>query len=258
MTETAMMQIGFAGVYVMAAFVVVTLGFRALDRISVDHLASLWGWGAIPVLALGLYLGLVWAPGDSDMGSVQRIMYVHFPSWVATAATFSVAAVASVLYLLRREPHYDYYAHAGVEVGLVFTATGLITGSIWGRPTWGIWWTWDPRLTATAVMFLAFAGYLALRGFIEDPDRRATFCSVVAAIAFLNLPIVYLSVTWWRTLHQRQSTPNTVDPVFVLPLRMMMVGFLLLSGWLLIRRYQLARLEGDRERGHPDGDLKHE
>jgi len=197
----------------------------------------------VPTVVLGLYLGLVWAPPDSMMGNVQRIMYVHFPSWIATALSYVTAFVCSVLYLARRRPALDYLAQAGVEVGVLFNTTGLITGSIWGRPTWGVWWTWDPRLTTTAIMLLIFVGYLLVRAFLEDPDARARVGALVAIVGFVTLPIVYFSVRWWRTLHQPQSSPSTVDPRMVVALRVMMIAFALGAAYLMSRRYELARLQ---------------
>ena len=198
-------------------------------------------------MALGLYLGLVWAPPDAMMGNVQRIMYVHFPSWIATALAYTTGFVCSILYLARRRPALDYLAQAGVEVGVLFNTTGLITGSIWGRPTWGVWWTWDPRLTTTAIMLIIFVGYLLVRAFLEDPDARARVGALVAIVGFVTLPIVYFSVRWWRTLHQPQSSPNTVDPEMVVALRTMMVAFALGAAYLISRRYELARLEAAAE-----------
>ena len=235
-------------IYIVTAIALVALGLQVAGRATRGSVGAVWGAAAVVALAIGLWLGLIWAPPDLEMGQVQRIMYVHFPSWVGAGAAFTTAFAASLLYLLRRNPRYDYWAHAGVEVGLVFCALGMITGSLWGRPTWGIWWTWDPRLTSTAVMFVTFLGYLSLRAFVEDPDSRARFAAVVAIIAFVNLPIVYMSVQWWRTLHQVQSSPDTVDIRMVMPLRTMMLAFFLLCGWMLTRRYDLARLRGDAER----------
>ena len=202
---------------------------------------------ALPAVAVGLYLGLVWAPPDAMMGNVQRIMYVHFPSWIATALSYLTGFLCSVLYLVRRRPAIDHLAQAGVEVGVLFNTTGLITGSIWGRPTWGVWWTWDPRLTTTAIMLIIFVGYLLVRAFLEDPDARARVGALVAIVGFVTLPIVYFSVRWWRTLHQPQSSPNTVDPEMVVALRTMMVAFALGAAYLISRRYELARLEAAAE-----------
>jgi heme exporter protein C len=202
---------------------------------------------AVPTLAIGLYLALVWAPPDALMGNIQRIMYVHFPSWIATAVGYTTGFVASVLYLVRRRPADDALAVAGIEVGAVFNVSGIITGSIWGRPTWGVWWTWDPRLTTTAILLVIFVGYLLLRSFIDDPDTRARTAAVVAIVGAVNLPIVYFSVRWWRTLHQMQSSPATVDAHMVVALRAMMIAATLIAITLIARRYELARLEASRE-----------
>ncbi len=215
---------------------------------TAERLGNISGLLALPTLALGLYLGLIWAPPDVLMGDVQRIMYVHFPSWIATAAGYLTGFVCSILYLAKRDQRFDYWAHAGVEVGLVFNAVGLMSGSIWGRTTWGVWWTWDPRLTTTAIMAISFAGYLVLRDFMEDPEARARTSALVAIMGFVNVPIVYFSVRWWRTLHQPQSSPETVDAQMVLALRVMMVVFVLVFGYLLTRRYMIARIEGTAER----------
>lgn len=218
------------------------------QRTGFDRFGWYAGLLAVPVLAWGLYLGLLVAPPDRMMGDVQRIMYVHFPSWIAVALTYFTGFVASLLYLVRRQSRFDYWAQAGVEVGVVFNITGLITGSLWGRPTWGVYWTWDPRLTTTAIMLVTFAGYLVLRSFIEDPDTRARAAALVAIIGFVNVPIVYFSVKWWRTLHQTPSSPQTVDASMVTPLRVMMVAFTLLAFYLMTRRFLLAQAEDRAER----------
>lgn len=221
---------------------------------TLERVGALCGIAAVPILAVGLYLGLVWAPPDALMGNVQRIMYVHFPSWIATALGYLTAFACSIWYLVKRDPRLDHWAHAGVEVGVLFNTTGLITGSIWGRPTWGVWWTWDPRLTTTAIMLVIFLGYLVVRAFIEDPDGRARTAALVAIVGFLNVPIVYFSVRWWRTLHQPQSSPETVAPEMVVALRTMMVAFALLAAYLMSRRYTLARLEGQAERAEGEAE----
>src|SRR5262245_842167 len=168
---------------------------------TVEKTGTFAGLLAVVLLAFGLYQGLVVAPPDFQMGEVQRIFYIHLPSWFAVALAYLVAFVASSRYLARRNEDLDHWAVAGVEVGVVFNITGLITGSLWGRPTWGVYWTWDPRLTTTAIMLVTFAGYLVLRGFLEDPETRARVSALVATVGFFNVPIVYFSVKWWRTLH---------------------------------------------------------
>jgi len=188
-------------------------------------------------------LGISTSPPDRDMGDLQKIMYVHVPAaWNAFLAFF-VVAVASLLYLWKGQEHHDLLAAAAAEVGAVLTALTLVLGSIWGRPTWGVWWTWDPRLTSTAVLLVIFAGYLALRSFVDDPDRRAQWSAVVGLLGALNVPIVYMSVRWWRTIHQIQSDPSTVDPRYVIWLRVNAIAFLMVLVYFILKRYRAAQME---------------
>ncbi|HSJ24288.1 MAG TPA: cytochrome c biogenesis protein CcsA [Longimicrobiales bacterium] len=183
---------------------------------------------------------------DRDMGHLQKIMYVHVPSaWIAMIA-FLVVFITSVLYLIRRDMKYDLLAASAAEVGVVLTALTLALGSIWGRPTWGIWWTWDPRLTTTAVLLLIYVGYLALRSFTDDEDRRARWAAAVGILGFLNVPVVYMSVRWWRTIHQVQSTPDTMDSFYAMGLRLNAFAFLFLFIFFVGLRYYVARLEHAR------------
>lgn len=200
------------------------------------------GWAALAVLLWGQVAGLRTAP-DREMGHLAKIGYVHVPSaWVAFLAFFAVF-VLSVVYLWRRSERWDLMAASAAEVGAVLTGLTLAQGSIWGRPTWGVWWTWDPRLTTTFILFLIYAGYLALRAFTDDPERRGRWSAAVGILGFLNVPIVFMSVRWWRTIHQVQSTPATVDPGFMRIVLLNALGFLLLAGWLFARRYRAAVLE---------------
>src|SRR5207247_7379352 len=131
---------------------------RLSRSLGIEPLGRLAGLVALPAVAVGLYLGLVWAPPDAMMGNVQRIMYVHFPSWIATALSYLTGFLFSVLYLVRRRPALHHLAQAGAEVGVLFNTTGLITGSIWGRPTWGVWWTCVLRIQAPAVTMIIVHG----------------------------------------------------------------------------------------------------
>jgi heme exporter protein C len=183
---------------------------------------------------------------DRDMGHLQKILYVHVPSaWMSMIAP-AVVFVASVLYLWKRREKYDMLAASAAQVGIVFIGLTLVQGSIWARPTWGIWWTWDPRLTTTAILFMIYAGYLALRSFAEDEDQRARWSAAVGILGFLNVPIVYMSVRWWRTIHQVQSTPDTMDPSYALGLRLNAFAFLFLFIFLVGMRYYTAQLERAR------------
>jgi heme exporter protein C len=201
------------------------------------------GWVAFAALVGAQYLGFSISAPDRDMGNLQKIMYVHVPAaWLAFLAFF-VVFVVSILYLWRRDRRHDLLAAAAAEVGVVLTALTLVLGMIWARPTWGVWWTWDPRLTTTAILLVIYAGYMALRGFVEDPERRGVWSAAVGILSFLNVPVVYMSVRWWRSIHQVQSSPSTVDPSYALGLRVNAVAFLLVSLYFLLRRYRAARLE---------------
>ena len=220
---------------------------RTTRWLGIEPLGRLAGLLALPALAVGLYLGLVWAPPDAMMGNVQRVMYVHFPSWIATALAYVTAFVCSVLYLARRRESLDHLAQAGVEVGVLFNTTGLITGSIWGRPTWGVWWTWDPRLTTTAILLLIYVGYLAVRRLPDNPSRRARWAAVVGIVGFADIPVVHLSVTWWRSLHQgptvRLLGESTIAPIMLAALLVSLAAFTLVYLALMAARLRVGRLE---------------
>src|SRR5262249_28899240 len=143
---------------------------------------------------------------------------------------------------------HDLLAASAAEVATVLTGLTLMLGSIWARPTWGVWWTWDPRVTSTAVLFLIFVGYLSLRAFVEDTERRAQWSAAVGILGALNVPIVYMSVRWWRTLHQPQSTPASVDPGYKLSLRINAIAVLILTIYFIITRYRAAQLARAAER----------
>ncbi len=207
---------------------------------------------AFAMLGVGAFLGLSWAPPDREMGDVQRIMYAHVPAvWMALLAV-TLNFVSSIAYLFKNTWKMDALAEASAEVGVLFGAVGVSLGAIWARPTWGVWWTWDPRLTTAAIMLVSYAGYLALRRFVEDPERRAVWSAVVAIIAYVDVPIIWYSVKWWKSLHQVQSSRETVDPQMTFALRwngFAMMAFLIFFIW---SRYRIALREREREVALPD------
>jgi heme exporter protein C len=204
---------------------------------------------ALAAVLLGLYWGLVQAPPDALQGEVQRIMYLHIPSILTAYLSFFLVFVGSCLYLWKREKRDDILAYSAAEIGVLFTALTIIEGSIWGKPTWGVWWTWDARLTLTAILLLIFIGYLMLRSLIEEESRAASAGAILGIIGFLDIPLIHMSVYWWRTLHQPPSilrpdkAPwDNVHPALLTALAINFVAFLLLYFYLLALRFRLGEL----------------
>jgi heme exporter protein C len=215
------------------------------------RVSSLLGGVTLAGLVGGLVMGFGIAPREATQGNVQRIMYLHVPSvWVAYLA-FAVVLVASIVYLVRRAEAADRLAHASAEVGVLFTGLTIATGSIWGKPTWGTWWTWDARLTTVSILFVMYLGYLLLRGMIEDRERGARFAAVLGIVAAFNIPLVHFSVYWWRTLHQPPSLmkpgPGTMPGVIVTALLVNFAAFTLLYAYFVTRRARVLRLEAEAE-----------
>lgn len=213
------------------------------------------GIGALVAVAAATSFALFIVPADLNQGEPQRIMYIHVAAAWLAYLSFGVTALASVWWLVRRDRRADAVALAGAEVGVLFTASTIWAGMMWGRPVWGTFWDWgDPRLTTTAVMLAMYVGYLLLRRLTDEPARRATRAAILGVVAAINIPIVHFSVIWWRGLHQGPTfgSPDTIlDPPapgqFVAALLLMLAAFSLAWLWLLITRYRLARLESNAE-----------
>lgn len=206
------------------------------------------GFAGLITLVDGQYLGLVDAPAERMMGEVGRILYVHVPAAWSSLVCFFFATVFAVAYLLTSRDALDALVEACAEVGVVLASLLLVTGSIFARPTWGTWWTWDPRLTSSAVMAMSFLGVLLLRQAVPDPDRRATWTSVTTILAATSMVVTYFSVRWWNSIHQMQSSPDTIAPEMTLILRINGFAFLFLAAWMVTRRWRLgmARLAAER------------
>lgn len=204
------------------------------------------GAGAGLLLLAGLYLGLVAAPPDAVQGNVQRIMYLHVPSIVTAYVAFFVVFCTSILYLWKRDLRFDAVAVASAEIGVMLTGITLATGSIWGKSTWGVWWTWDARLTLTAILFTIYVGYLMLRSFAEEPRAGARYGAVLAILGFLDIPLNHFAVYWWRTLHQPSSILRpggpSVAPSMLVPLALNFAGLVLLYTYLMLERVRLERI----------------
>ena len=198
------------------------------------------------------YMGLFVAPSEAYMQNVGRILYVHVPTAWVSLLCFLVSFIAAVGALWTGRYGWDALVAASSEVGVVLTALLLCQGAIWAKPTWGTWWSWDPRLTSSAMMLVMFGVVLLLRALIRDPARRLTVSSIAAVLAFVDVPIVYFSVKWWNTLHQPLSSPETVSQTMHLPLRMAAFGMLFLAAGLIGIRALTIRRELIRETTAPE------
>jgi len=205
---------------------------------------------AIVSSVIAMFMALVWAPTDAVQGDVYRILYVHVPlAWLAYLAFF-IVFVASLGWLWTKRPWFDALAVASAEIGVLFTGMFIVAGSIWAKPTWGVWWTWDPRLVTTAVMFMMYVGYLLLRSLSTDFERRATRAAILGVIAVIDIPIVHLSVLWMNSLHQlptvmRAGGSPSLDAAMGVTLLVSVVAFTLVYFAFLAERISL---ELDRHR----------
>src|SRR3954453_21980885 len=225
---------------------------RLLARSGTRGAQRLLGWAAAVTLALAGVLALFVVPPDANQGDVQRLMYVHVPAAWLAFASFGVVFVASIAYLRTGQIRWDRVAVSSAEIGVQFCALTIVLGSLWGRPVWGTWWTWDPRLTTTAVLLLIYVGYLSLRQVADSATRRAHWSAVVGIVGFIDVPIVHMSVVWWRSLHQeatviRPGAP-TMDTRMLLALLVGTVAFSVAYAYLMAVRTRVGRAE-DRVAG---------
>ena len=196
-----------------------------------------------------LYAIFLYAPAERVMGDVQRIMYVHVSlAWLSYLAFF-VVFVCSIVYLRRRDERWDAVARASAEIGVVLTTLFIISGALWGRPVWGTWWTWDPRLTTTAILWFIYVAYLMLRAYVPEVPRAARYAAVLGIVGFLDVPIVHMSVTWWRALHPEPTVVRPEGPLMppemVITLVLATVAFTLLYVTLMVLKVRLERLKDE-------------
>jgi heme exporter protein C len=208
------------------------------------------------LLARNLYVMLLELPDEAAQGAIYRIIFFHVPAAWTAFAGFFVALLSSVLYLIRQNLRYDAVAVSATEVGLAFGAVNLVTGMIWGRIIWGIWWTWDARLTSMLICWLLYAGYLMLRRAVDDPTQRARFAAVFSIFAFVDVPIVWFSIKWWRTQHPGPVVwgGGSMDPAMYQMLFFNWIPLLLLACALVmlrLRQEETAReIEALRRQAH--------
>jgi heme exporter protein C len=220
-----------------------------MDRWTHTAHRVLW---AVSAIAIGVALLLVFlvAPREAVMGDVQRIFYFHVPAaWVGYLALF-VSFVASVVYLVRRERRWDRLAVCSAEIGLVFITQGIITGSFWAKATWGVWWTWEPRLTTSAVLWAIYASYLTLRRAMDEQDRRARVAAVYSVLGFVAVPINFMAIRWWRTVHPLvfEGGGASLSPAMLRVLVFSIVSFTLFYLAVLLFRLRLEWTQEQVER----------
>ncbi len=202
-------------------------------------------------IMVALYMAFLYAPTERTMGDVQRIFYFHVPSaWVSFIA-FGVVAVASIFFLVTGKSRWDRLAYSSAEVGILFLTLVLITGPLWAKPVWGVYWTWDARLTTSFILWLIYIAYLMLRNYVSDPERGARFAAVFGIVGFVDVPIVYFSIRWWRTLHPSAvvvgGEGSGLAPAMLQTLLTGVAAFTLLFITLLIFRYKNALLHDELE-----------
>ena len=194
------------------------------------------------------YLIFVVAPTDEVLGHIQRIFYVHVPISILSFLGFLLCAISGVGYLIRRTERWDRVAHAAAEVGVVFVTLALITGVIWARPVWGVWWTWEPRLTTTLILWFIYVAYLMIREYAPTPQQGRSWSAVVGIIGFVDVPIVYYSVQWWRSIHPVQvigpeAADDALEPIMARILIFSLVAMLCLFAYLVLERVALRNAE---------------
>ena len=208
-----------------------------------------------PLIIITLLLGLatlygafLYAPADAIQGDVQRIFYIHVPMAMDAYLAGGMVAAMGVVYLITRRSLWDAIARSSAEAGLLFTSLVLVTGSLWGKPVWGTWWSWDARLTTTLILWFIFVGYLMLRAYVAEPERAARYGAVVGIIGAFDIPLIHLSVEWWRTLHPQgiidsatgsPALPASMLIVFLLGTVTMLFAYVLLM--VLRVRLELLR-----------------
>ena len=205
-------------------------------------------FGSAGLMLLALFMVFLWVPMDQTMGLSQRIFYFHVPlAWLGLLSIL-VVAFASAMHLITRKESWDSLAYATAELGVVLVTVLLITGILWAKPVWGVWWTWDVRLTTTAILWFIYIGYLMLRAYGPQGSQGARYGAVVALIGALDAPIIYTGTVWWRTIHPEMNIgplaeSGSLDWRMQFAMFTSLITFTVLYGYLLMERYSLRKAE---------------
>ena len=202
------------------------------------------------LMAVTLYMVFMWVPTEQNLGVSQRIFYFHVPlGWIGMLSIV-VVAVASLMHLITGKEKWDSLAYATAELGVIFATLILVTGAIWARPVWGVWWTWDAKLTTTLVLWFIYVGYLMIRAHGPSGTQGKRYASVIALIGAIDSPIIYKATDWWRTAHPERNVPSDLASEMLLTLLVAMVTFTVLYAYLLVERYSLRKSESDLDELH--------
>lgn len=201
-------------------------------------------WLSLALMVTALYLVFVYVPTEQTMGIVYKIFYLMVPMGWLSLLSFLIVFVGSILYLVKRESKWDILAHSSAEAGIIFTTLALLTGAIWAKPVWGVWWAWEPRLTSTLILWLLYLAYFMVRSFATEESRGATFAAVVGIVGFIDLPIIVLATTLWRGMHPEPIIfQGGLAPSILVTLLVSITAFTALYSLLLIQRVSMKNDE---------------
>ena len=201
------------------------------------------------LMLVNMYLIFMWVPTEQNLGISQRIFYVHVPvAWVGMVAIF-VVAIGSVLHLITRNDRWDAIAYSSAEIGLIFGTLMLVTGALWAKPAWGVWWQWDPKLTTALILWFIYVGYLMVRAYAPSGSQGRRYASVVALIGAIDAPIIYMASVWWRTAHPDLNigplAESSLDTNMLMVWLYSTVTFTVFYVYLLIERISMRKAEDD-------------
>ena len=207
------------------------------------------------LMALSLYMIFMWAPTEQNLGVSQRIFYFHVPLGWLGMVSIVIVAFASIMHLLTGRERWDSLAHSTAEVGLIAATLIIVTGSIWAKPVWGVWWTWDAKLTTTLILWFIYVGYLMVKAYAPAGSQGRRFASVVALIGAIDAPIIYFATVWWRTAHPELNIgplaeSGGLDSRMALTFLVSLVAFTVLYVYVLIERYSLKQTANDLDELH--------
>ena len=196
-------------------------------------------------MGITLYLVFMWVPTEQNLGISQRIFYFHVPLGWLGMVSIVIVAFASVMHLVTGRRRWDDLAYSTAELGIIFATLILVTGAIWAKPAWGVWWVWDPKLTTTLVLWFIYAGYLMIRVYGPAGTQGKRFASVIALIGAIDAPIIYKATDWWRTAHPDNNIPSDLNSQMLLTLLASVIAFTILYAYMLSERYALRKSESD-------------